>query len=95
MDQWYGSVVWVRCLVRRLDETLGHGHFFPLLAKVSKKERNKGVQSVNMGLRSTSSFACKNSKVKKLKSSNAISNCIKLRFENCHSKLLRLACYVL
>ena len=28
VDQWYGSVVWVRCLVHKLDEKLGHGRFF-------------------------------------------------------------------
>ena len=45
MDQWCGFAVWFTDLMNNLDMVA----YFPLLVKVSIKERNKEVQSVNMG----------------------------------------------
>ena len=60
MDQWCGFAVWFTDLMKNSDMVAS----FPLLVKVSIKERNKDFQSVNIGLWPTSSFACKNCKVK-------------------------------
>ena len=41
VDQWLGSVVWIRCLIHRLDETLKSACFSVLVKFHSKNERLK------------------------------------------------------
>ena len=61
MDQWCGFVVWFINLMKNSDMVAS----FPLLVKVSIKERNKGIQPVNMGRRLQAVSRARTAKSKK------------------------------